>query len=145
VARVVSLQAGGQEEGRLRLPARSHSQQQHRLTGLEGRGEGRGEGAKRCSGEFEFQRAGRYSRVEEEPVPVLGRDSGSEGSAESGIFSLGSGRGDSPGKRLGPGPGPGLGRRAVTQLEIRGRQPSYGSALARSQENLVTVSISSTY
>ena len=61
-------------------------------------------------------------------------DTGSEGSEESGVFSTGSSQ-ESPSK-----PRPGLGRRAVTQVDIKERKNSYNSALARSQENLVTVS-----
>ena len=61
-------------------------------------------------------------------------DTGSEGSEESGVFSTGSSQ-ESPSK-----PRPGLGRRAVTQMDMKERKNSYNSALARSQENLVTVS-----
>merc|ERR1719237_1597019 len=61
-------------------------------------------------------------------------DTGSEGSEESGVFSTGSSQ-ESPSK-----PRPGLGRRAVTQVDIKERKNSYNSALARSQENLVTAS-----
>ena len=61
-------------------------------------------------------------------------DTGSEGSEESGIFSTGSSQ-ESPSK-----PRPGLGRRALTQVDLKERKNSYNSALARSQENLVTVS-----
>ena len=60
-------------------------------------------------------------------------DTRSEGSEESGIFSTGSSQ-ESPRK-----PRPGLGRRAVTQVDLKERKNSYNSALARSQENLVTV------
>ena len=63
-----------------------------------------------------------------------GCDTGSEGSEESGVFSTGSNQ-ESPSK-----PRPGLGRRAVTQVDLKERKNSYNSALARSQENLVTVS-----
>merc|ERR1719237_1338840 len=61
-------------------------------------------------------------------------DTGSEGSEESGVFSTGSSQ-ESPSK-----PRPGLGRRAVTQMDMKERKNSYNSALARSQENLVTAS-----
>ncbi len=80
----------------------------------------------------------------------LHNDTGSEASQESGIFSTGSSQ-ESPRKeaaagaaRRGPGAGqadrrPGLGRRAITQINLKERKNSYNSALARSQENLVQV------
>jgi hypothetical protein len=81
----------------------------------------------------------------------LHNDTGSEASQESGIFSTGSSQ-ESPRKeaaagaaRRGPGVGqadnrrPGLGRRAITQINLKERKNSYNSALARSQENLVQV------
>ena len=114
--------------------------------------------SKRCSGEFEFRKGGRmvgpeWSHVAQ--IEDLGNkaeeqsfthemvmrelsggacDTGSEGSEESGVFSTGSSQ-ESPSK-----PRPGLGRRAVTQMDMKERKNSYNSALARSQENLVTVS-----
>ena len=118
--------------------------------------------SKRCSGEFEFRKGGsrglgpEWSHVSSQIVSedqLLGKaeeqsfthdmvmrelsgacDTGSEGSEESGVFSTGSSQ-ESPSK-----PRPGLGRRAVTQVDIKERKNSYNSALARSQENLVTVS-----
>jgi len=113
--------------------------------------------SKRCSGEFEFRAVRRRSqewlhsslavcenlgKTEEQSFThemVMRELSGagdtrSEGSEESGIFSTGSSQ-ESPRK-----PRPGLGRRAVTQVDLKERKNSYNSALARSQENLVTVS-----
>ena len=114
--------------------------------------------SKRCSGEFEFRKGGRmgpeWSHVSQiVSEDLVGKaeeqsfthemvmrelsgacDTGSEGSEESGVFSTGSSQ-ESPSK-----PRPGLGRRAVTQVDIKERKNSYNSALARSQENLVTVS-----
>ena len=113
--------------------------------------------SKRCSGEFEFRKGGRmgpeWSHVPQIVCEDLGKageqsfthdmvmrelsgagcDTGSEGSEESGVFSTGSNQ-ESPSK-----PRPGLGRRAVTQVDLKERKNSYNSALARSQENLVTV------
>merc|ERR1719308_523735 len=63
-------------------------------------------------------------------------DSGSEGSEESGIFSTGSSQ-ESPRKEVRR---PGLGRRAITQVNMRDRKNSYNHALAKSQENLVKIS-----
>jgi hypothetical protein len=84
-------------------------------------------------------------------IRELHNDTGSEASQESGIFSTGSSQ-ESPRKeaaagaaRRGPGLGqadnrrPGLGRRAITQINLKERKNSYNSALARSQENLVQV------
>jgi hypothetical protein len=79
----------------------------------------------------------------------LHNDTGSEASQESGIFSTGSSQ-ESPRKEvrggghdLRGGPEvmrrPGLGRRAITQINLKERKNSYNSALARSQENLVQV------
>jgi hypothetical protein len=78
----------------------------------------------------------------------LHNDTGSEASQESGIFSTGSSQ-ESPRKEAAaaarrPGAGqadrrPGLGRRAITQINLKERKNSYNSALARSQENLVQV------
>ena len=110
---------------------------------------------KRCSGEFEFKKVRRRSRDWNHLSQVLGElgkaeeqvfmermvrgelvgDSGSEGSGESGVFST-DGQ-ESPRKVK-----PGLGRRAVTQVdmrEVKERKNSYNSAMVRSQENLVTV------
>ena len=119
--------------------------------------EGREANSKRCSGEFEFRAVRRRSqewlhsslavcenlgKTEEQSFThemvmreLSGAgDTGSEGSEESGIFSTGSSQ-KSPSK-----PRPGLGRRALTQVDLKERKNSYNSALARSQENLVTVS-----
>ena len=112
---------------------------------------------KRCSGEFEFKRINRRSgadfhqlqqvlaheldKAEEQSFvermisrELLG-DSGSEGSEESGIFSTGSSH-ESPRKESRK---PGLGRRAITQVNMREKKNSYNHALAKSQENLVKV------
>ena len=63
-------------------------------------------------------------------------DSGSEGSEESGIFSTGSSQ-ESPRKEVRR---PGLGRRAITQINMRvDKTNSYNNALAKSQENIVKV------
>jgi len=113
---------------------------------------------KRCSGEFEFKKISRRSgdfnhlsqvlsqeldKAEEQTIVErmisreLHGDSGSEGSEESGIFSTGSSQ-ESPRKDVRK---PGLGRRAITQVNIRGdRKNSYNHALAKSQENLVKIS-----
>lgn len=114
---------------------------------------------KRCSGEFEFKRINRRSgadfhqlqqvlaqeldKAEEQSFvermvsrELLG-DSGSEGSEESGIFSTGSSH-ESPRKETGRKPG--LGRRAITQVNMREKKNSYNHALAKSQENLVKIS-----
>ena len=119
--------------------------------------QGREANSKRCSGEFEFRAVRRRSqewlhsslavcenlgKTEEQSFThemvireLSGAgDTGSEGSEESGIFSTGSSQ-ESPSK-----PRPGLGRRALTQVDLKERKNSYNSALARSQENLVTVS-----
>jgi len=118
---------------------------------------------KRASAEFEFKKINRRSAgdfnhlsqvlsqelgAEEEKSlmeRMISRELGgtedrcSEGSEESGIFSTGSSQ-DSPRKEGDSRIRPGLGRRAVTQINIRDRKNSYSSALARSQENLVKVS-----
>ena len=112
--------------------------------------------AKRCSGEFEFKRINRRSgdyqlsqvlaqqldKAEEQSFVErmisreLHGDSGSEGSEESGIFSTGSSH-ESPRKEVRR---PGLGRRAITQLNLRvDKTNSYNNALAKSQENIVKV------
>ena len=112
--------------------------------------------AKRCSGEFEFKRINRRSgdyqlsqvlaqqldKAEEQSFVErmisreLHGDSGSEGSEESGIFSTGSSH-ESPRKEVRR---PGLGRRAITQLNMRvDKTNSYNNALAKSQENIVKV------
>ena len=115
--------------------------------------------AKRCSGEFEFKRMNRKSgdfhqlshvlaqeldKAEEQSFVerMISRelygDSGSEGSEESGIFSTGSSH-ESPRKEVRR---PGLGRRAITQVNMRQeKKNSYNNALAKSQENLVKVCI----
>ena len=112
---------------------------------------------KRCSGEFEFKRINRRSgadfhqlshvlaqeldKAEEQSFVErmisreLHGDSGSEGSEESGIFSTGSSH-ESPRKESRK---PGLGRRAITQVNMREKKNSYNHALAKSQENLVKV------
>ena len=111
---------------------------------------------KRCSGEFEFKRINRRSgdfhqlahvgaqdldKAEEQSFVerMISRelygDSGSEGSEESGIFSTGSSH-ESPRKEARK---PGLGRRAITQVNMREKKNSYNHALAKSQENLVKV------
>ena len=111
---------------------------------------------KRCSGEFEFKRINRRSgdfhqlshvlaqeldKAEEQSFVerMISRelygDSGSEGSEESGIFSTGSSH-ESPRKETRK---PGLGRRAITQVNMREKKNSYNHALAKSQENLVKV------
>ena len=112
--------------------------------------------AKRCSGEFEFKRINRRSgdyqlsqvlaqqldKAEEQSFVErmisreLHGDSGSEGSEESGIFSTGSSQ-ESPRKEVRR---PGLGRRAITQINMRvDKTNSYNNALAKSQENIVKV------
>eukprot|EP00090_Calanus_glacialis_P014255 TRINITY_DN22_c0_g1_i1.p1 TRINITY_DN22_c0_g1~~TRINITY_DN22_c0_g1_i1.p1 ORF type:complete len:697 (-),score=130.01 TRINITY_DN22_c0_g1_i1:386-2476(-) len=115
---------------------------------------------KRCSGEFEFKKINRRSgdfnhlsqvlaqeldKAEEQTIVErmisreLHGDSGSEGSEESGIFSTGSSQ-ESPRKEVRR---PGLGRRAITQVNMRDRterKNSYNHALAKSQENLVKIS-----
>ena len=112
--------------------------------------------AKRCSGEFEFKRINRRSgdfqlsqvlaqeldKAEEQSFVerMISRelygDEGSEGSEESGIFSTGSSH-ESPRKEIRK---PGLGRRAITQVNLRAeKKNSYNHALARSQENIVKV------
>ena len=113
--------------------------------------------AKRCSAEFEFKRINRRSgdfhqlshvlaqeldKAEEQSFvermisKELYGDSGSEGSEESGIFSTGSSH-ESPRKEARK---PGLGRRAITQVNMRQeKKNSYNHALAKSQENLVKV------
>jgi len=112
---------------------------------------------KRCSGEFEFKRINRRSgdfhqlshvlaqeldKAEEQSFVerMISRelygDSGSEGSEESGIFSTGSSH-ESPRKETRK---PGLGRRAITQVNMREKKNSYNHALAKSQENLVKIS-----
>ena len=113
--------------------------------------------AKRCSAEFEFKRINRRSgdfhqlshvlaqeldKAEEQSFVErmisreLNGDSGSEGSEESGIFSTGSSH-ESPRKEARK---PGLGRRAITQVNMRQeKKNSYNHALAKSQENLVKV------
>ena len=69
-------------------------------------------------------------------------DSGSEGSEESGIFSTGSSH-ESPRKEVRR---PGLGRRAITQLNMRvDKTASYNNALAKSQENIVKVGLAQLY
>jgi len=111
----------------------------------------------RCSGEFEFKKISRRSgdfnhltqvlaqeldKAEEQTIVErmisreLHGDSGSEGSEESGIFSTGSSQ-ESPRKEMRR---PGLGRRAITQVNMRDRKNSYNHALAKSQENLVKIS-----
>merc|ERR1719510_818736 len=113
--------------------------------------------AKRCSGEFELKRINRRSgdyqlsqvlaqeldKAEEQSFVErmisreLHGDSGSEGSEESGIFSTGSSH-ESPRKEVRR---PGLGRRAITQLNMRvDKTASYNNALAKSQENIVKIS-----
>ena len=117
--------------------------------------------AKRCSGEFEFKRINRRSgdfqlsqvlaqeldKAEEQSFVerMISRelygDEGSEGSEESGIFSTGSSH-ESPRKEMRK---PGLGRRAITQVNLRAeKKNSYNHALARSQENIVKVCQDST-
>ena len=112
--------------------------------------------AKRCSGEFEFKRINRRSgdfqlsqvlaqeldKAEEQSFVerMISRelygDEGSEGSEESGIFSTGSSH-ESPRKEARK---PGLGRRAITQVNMRAeKKNSYNHALAKSQENIVKV------
>ena len=112
--------------------------------------------AKRCSGEFEFKRINRRSgdfqlsqvlaqeldKAEEQSFVErmvsreLYGDEGSEGSEESGIFSTGSSQ-ESPRKEVRK---PGLGRRAITQVNMRTeKKNSYNHALAKSQENIVKV------
>lgn len=115
--------------------------------------------AKRCSGEFEFKRMNRKSgdfhqlshvlaheldKAEEQSFVerMISRelygDSVSEGSEESGIFSTGSSH-ESPRKEARR---PGLGRRAITQVNLRSeKKNSYNNALAKSQENLVKVCV----
>ena len=113
---------------------------------------------KRCSGEFEFKRINRRSGADFQQLSAvlaqeldkaeeqsfvermvsreLYGDSGSEGSEESGIFSTGSSH-ESPRKESRK---PGLGRRAITQVNLRQeKKNSYNHALAKSQENLVKV------
>ena len=118
--------------------------------------------AKRCSGEFEFKRINRRSgdyqlsqvlaqeldKAEEQSFVErmisreLHGDSGSEGSEESGIFSTGSSH-ESPRKEVRR---PGLGRRAITQLNMRvDKTNSYNNALAKSQENIVKVGLVQSY
>ena len=118
--------------------------------------------AKRCSGEFEFKRINRRSgdyqlsqvlaqeldKAEEQSFVErmisreLHGDSGSEGSEESGIFSTGSSH-ESPRKEVRR---PGLGRRAITQLNMRvDKTASYNNALAKSQENIVKVGLAQLY
>ena len=115
---------------------------------------------KQCSREFEFKKVNRRSgdfnhvsqvlsheldKAEEKSIvermisrELLGaRDTVSEGSEESGIFSTGSSQ-ESPSKEVRR---PGLGRRAITQINVRDRKNSYNNALAKSQENLVKVQI----
>jgi len=104
---------------------------------------------KTCHNEFEFKRVNRSGdNLQLEDQADQGdraftdkmknkeflADSGSQ---ESGIFSTGSSQ-ESPRKNLTRQPG--LGRRAITQVNLRdgkGRKNSYSNALARSQENLV--------
>ena len=114
--------------------------------------------AKRCSGEFEFKRINRRSgdfqlsqvlaqeldKAEEQSFVErmvsreLYGDEGSEGSEESGIFSTGSSQ-ESPRKEVRR---PGLGRRAITQVNMRTeKKNSYNHALAKSQENIVKVCV----
>merc|ERR1719373_917376 len=114
--------------------------------------------AKRCSAEFEFKRINRRSgdfhqlshvlaqeldKAEEQSFVerMISRelygDEGSEGSEESGIFSTGSSQ-ESPRKEVRR---PGLGRRAITQVNMRTeKKNSYNHALAKSQENIVKIS-----
>ena len=136
---------------------RQSSYQPELLSAPAGHRESREANSKRCSGEFEFRAVRRRSqewlhsslavcenlgKTEEQSFThemvmreLSGAgDTGSEGSEESGIFSTGSSQ-ESPSK-----PRPGLGRRALTQVDLKERKNSYNSALARSQENLVTVS-----
>jgi len=114
---------------------------------------------KYCSSEFEFKKADRksgdFSVISKEHSHDLDKneekyimeriikqelhgDSLSEGSEESGIFSTGSSQ-DSPTKYSEQCRRPGLGRRAITQINMRDRKNSYNNALAKSQENLVKV------
>ena len=142
--------------GEVNCPHRRQSSYQPELLSAPVR-ESREANSKRCSGEFEFRAVRRRSqewlhsslavcenlgKTEEQSFThemvmreLSGAgDTGSEGSEESGIFSTGSSQ-ESPSK-----PRPGLGRRAQTQVDLKERKNSYNSALARSQENLVTVS-----
>ena len=141
--------------GEVNCPHRRQSSYQPEL--LSAPRESRETNSKRCSGEFEFRAVRRRSqewlhsslavcenlgKTEEQSFThemvmreLSGAgDTGSEGSEESGIFSTGSSQ-ESPSKLR-----PGLGRRALTQVDLKERKNSYNSALARSQENLVTVS-----
>jgi hypothetical protein len=70
-------------------------------------------------------------RMVSRELGLRGGDSGSEGSEESGVFSTGSSQEES--RR------PGLGRRAVTQVEVRDRKKIYSKGGAKSQDNLVKV------
>merc|ERR1740137_438352 len=84
----------------------------------------------------ELDKAEEQTIVERMISRELHGDSGSEGSEESGIFSTGSSQ-ESPRKEVRR---PGLGRRAITQVNMRDRKNSYNHALAKSQENLVKIS-----
>ena len=151
-------QQAPQGEVRMRHHLRSQSQQPQPHVSPAHR-ERRKEGnTKRCSGEFEFKKVNRRSQDLSHLSQVLSvelgkaqeqsfmermvsqelrgpGDNGSEGSEESGVFSTGSSQ-ESPRKA---GRRPGLGRRALTQLDVRDRKNSYNSALHRSQDNLVKV------
>ena len=109
--------------------------------------------AKRCSAEFKKgdRRSQDCSRLPQVACQELGKaeeqtliermvsremglrggDTGSEGSEESGVFSTGSSQESS--RR------PGLGRRAVTQVEVRDRKNLYSRGGAKSQDDLVKV------
>lgn len=116
--------------------------------------------AKRCSGEFEYKHKNQQNefmslitppssqdldKAEERQIiermikQELKGDTVSQESEESGIFSTASSN-DSPQRTKEHNRKPGLGRRAITQINIRDRKNSYSSALAKSQENLVKVS-----
>jgi len=114
--------------------------------------------AKKCSSEFEYKKAVEHSELVSLPAQTcphemdkaeerqiiermikqeLNGDTISQESEESGIFSTSSSN-DSP-QRSKEHRKPGLGRRALTQINIRDRKSSYSSNLAKSQENLVKV------
>ena len=139
------VQGGG--EVKLRHP-RSHSQ--HLSPSHHGKERSKGN-TRRCSGEFEFKKVRCRSRDFSVVAPAPGQHLGKaeeqslmerlvrgelvgtnhSGSDESGVFSTG---GQESPRR------PGLGRRALTQVEVRDRRrQEYCQAMAKSQEDLVKV------
>lgn len=110
------------------------------------RGAAKNKSDKSASNEFEFKMASDSEDLDKQAFlqlmkhGILRSGDSKAGSQESGIFSTGSSQ-ESPTKAVAATRQPGLGRRAITQLNLRenkhhSRQGLFNEDLARSQENI---------